>query len=129
MFVYEVQEIANKLKDAIERFHKEVLTNKEAFTLDERWTAYEKVAELLPIGYDYCGNAFEEVLGDISLYDEFYIERYQTAKYVNQVEGLEDDLASAEEDVAYEPRYTRELVDAIKEAILASGMQGFIYDW
>jgi hypothetical protein len=110
----------------------------QSVPLDERWEVYTKVSTLLPINSDYVGNVFEKVLGDISLYDEFNIDRYQTALYVDQVESLECDLEYAEEEAnvtyaepreVYVPAYNRKQITQIKEAVLASGTQGFIYDW
>jgi hypothetical protein len=134
-------ELALKIKDDLDncigRLRDTYLTDKTV-PLDERWAAYKEVAELLPINSDYTGNVFEKILGDISLYDEFNIDRYQTARYVDQVEGLEDDLDWAEEEVdvtyaqpreVYVPAYNREQITQIKEEVLASGTQGFIYDW
>jgi hypothetical protein len=134
-------EAALKIKDDLDnclgRLVDTHLTDKN-IPLDERWETYKEVAKLLPINYDYIDNAFEKILGDISLYDEFNIDRYQTARYVDQVEGLEDDLAYEEEQAAitfaeprepYTPRFTREQLNEIKEYVLASGTQGFIYDW
>ncbi len=114
----------------LEQLKDTYLTDKTV-PLDERWATYEKVAEMLPIEPWVCNDCIREVLGDISLYDDFYIERYTTVRYVNIVEGMleEADYFERDSDPENEPRYTKEQIEALQECVLASGVQGFIHDW
>ncbi len=106
------------------------LTHKD-YPLEERWAVYEKINKLLPIEPWVIKNAIEQAFGDTSLYDEFGIERHRTVRYADLLEGLEDDLGCAEyfNSGDHAPRYNLEQVNLLKEYVLASGVQGFIYDW
>ena len=119
--------IRGDLDNCIDRLQETYFSDKSV-PLSERWDVYEKVAGILPIDR-YGQNAIEGALGnDISLYDDFNIERYQTVRYVDQIESLESDFGFDEADYG-PPRFTQEQIDSIKELVLASGTQGFIHNW
>lgn len=96
--------------------------------LDERWDAYLRIAPYLPINPWVTGNLIEESIKpkEVSLYDDFNIQRYQTVKYADQVEGMQDEL---EYDAEGSTIWTKESVIKFQELVLASGVQGFIMDW
>jgi hypothetical protein len=131
MFVYEVLEAAGHLKEALERFQKETLTNKEAFTLDERWAAYEKVAEYMPTEPYSDGNC-ETLLGNPA-YDAG-IERHKTLPYPTLYEWyLDHKHEMSQQEEGEEPYYTetatQEVADSWREDALASGYGSFEHDW
>jgi len=113
------------------------LTHKD-IPLDERWELYKQINMLLPVASWTGNNAIEKAVDGVCLYDDFNIERYQTVRYVDHVEWLEDDLAYAadlknityaEPREPYESNVTHAQVNLIKEYALASGTQGFVNDW
>jgi hypothetical protein len=131
MFVYEVLEVAGQLKEALERFQKETLTNKEAFTLDERWAAYEKVAEYMPTE-SYSDGDCETLLG-VPAYDAG-IERYQTMDYPALYEWYldrvnEKELYPEDEDEYNANLPSQEVADEWRERVLAAGYGSFEHDW
>lgn len=132
-YVEVIQRQANDLAETIGRLQDTFLTD-QTQPLEERWEAYQVVADYLPIDPYITTDCIRGALGEyVSLYDDFRIQRYQTVKYTEFVENLEEDLQYAleyrgpEEDVM--PYYKREDIDKLRELVLASGKQGFVMDW
>lgn len=93
--------------------------------LDQRWAAYTAlVDENILVQCDDYGDGFVGILGDnVTLYDDFNIDRHQTGSFVNMynqiVEADADNefLAAAQDHLA-----------AWQERVLQSGYSEFIYD-
>jgi hypothetical protein len=100
------------------------LTDKE-IPLDDRWKTFTVLskADLLPTA-SYGSGFIEECFGSkFCIYDDFYVERYQTVKYVD----LYDTMTSREVEVT--ERLTEEMRDKWRERVLVSGFGSFTHDW
>ena len=110
------------LQQMVDKNVKEVLTSlkDKSIPLDDRWKAFIEMGEKVKMPIQTYGGGFAEILHkNLTMYDDFYIERHQTVKYVDlyeQIGGL--DMEIPEENIA-----------KWKEAVLQSGCGGFIHDW
>lgn len=119
---------------------KPLLANK-SIPLESRWETYEglvKSGALRTI--EFYGEGFiDDISSFSSLHDSFGYERYQTISYIDMYEtllGVLEDASnldlpdySKEYLTEYWEGITVEKVDTWREAVLASGYAGFIYDW
>lgn len=91
--------------------------------LEERWALFEECSAAGLLGKATYGDGFIDTLNrNGTLYDDFYIERYQTVDYTDMYKRILED--EDEED-----EYPQEAIDAWREAVLASGKGSFTYDW
>jgi hypothetical protein len=107
-----------------------------SFPLEDRWEVYLKVEKLLPISTYYADSI--SILTE-NLYDDLYLERYQTVTNSRINEQLLDNADYAEplgEDadqwtVHQHEKYSTMLAkrDEWREAVLAEGYGGFTNDW
>lgn len=100
-----ISKIVNTLKD----------TN---HTLNERWKVYLKVENLLPTSI-YGDGFIEKLDTNLTLYDDFYMERHQTCNFSDILEKIEEDGKEI----------PLEKLENWKETVLQSGHGSFIYDW
>lgn len=104
-----------------------VLLRDKSIPLDERWSLFEEVAEFLPIdryGRDTAwGNEKQ-----ISEYDDFSTDRYQTVYLTSRFEMLDEQLVDYAEN-GETLWYDQAELDAWREQVLQDGRQGFVYDW
>lgn len=122
--------IKTKLED-IKSIHSELasqlnvilaLLKDTTIDLDERWSVYTDLvtADILTRDELY-GDGQIDTLGDFTLYDDFYVERYETKKFIDMLEvideKLDDELITQENFVLW------------KEKILSNGYASFKYDW
>ena len=107
------------------KFLQEVYLKDMSVDINARWAAFEHISKLnlLPIE-TYGDGLISELEGASTLYDDFYVERHETKKYVDMFESIQED----EIEVGV-PKYSTEAVDKWREAVLASGDMGFTYDW
>lgn len=106
---------------------KELLKSKE-LTLEYKWDIFLKVASLLPIKSYGDVHDYGVPTKHLSMYDDFYIDRYKTVEFVDLIERIQEN----QEDAKTIPKYKKWLeidLNLVKEKILESGLQGFIYDW
>lgn len=102
-----VKEVLSELKDT-------------SVPLDERWEAFIKISEKVKLPIQSYGDGFVDYLGDnMTLYDDFYIERHQTVKYVDMAEQFDE----------LETEISAENIAEWKEKVLQSGYGAFIHDW
>lgn len=101
--------------------------------LEERWATYINSEELLPLGDELLCVLESNILG-LSLYDHFGTDRYETLTFTKGDDIVKD--VKQEYDIYTPCLYTPEKVlipgitrEDFKEAILASGCRGCIYDW
>lgn len=89
--------------------------------LTERWAAYTELVEKNIYNKNQLyGDGFIDDLGEgLTLYDEFYVERRETVKYVDMYERIMED----------EDNYEQENISAWQEKVLQSGYTSFTYDW
>lgn len=88
-------------------------------SISRRWEAFTKVARHMPC--QRYGDGFVNLLdGDLTLYDDFCIDRYQTTNFEKMLMKINESSERVYPDAA---------VTAWKEAVLASGYGSFIYDW
>lgn len=110
------------LQQMVDKNVKEVLTSlkDKSIPLDDRWKAFIEMGEKVKMPIETYGDGFVEILHkNLTMYDDFYIERHQTVKYVDLYEQIEElDTEIPEENIA-----------KWKEAVLQSGYGGFIHDW
>lgn len=118
------------VKASLDAKTKEVLQqlkNKE-IPLKDRWEIYTSLVKCNTLNNnDPFGDGFIGKLGsDLTVYDHFYIERYQTASFTDIYETILD----AEEEwneVLFAAREKN--LEAWQEAVLESGYSSFTYDW
>lgn len=114
-----LSEIREEVEDVKDRY----LTNK-AVPLEERWGVYKVMCrKRILVANDIYGDGYVDELSahdgtEPTIYDDFYIERYQTEQYVDLYDSIIDDGA-----------YTSESIAAWQEKVLASGKSSFTYDW
>lgn len=134
-------DIKNQMQDLKDQFHG-FLEDVEV-PLEERWQAFCDNSELLNYS-DWVDHTYEEEFGKILAlvkedhngefcwYDDMYVDRYQQVKYADIIQSLE------EENVAYDEGHTSfwtkskeaaELINDLKERMLADADGGFTYDW
>jgi hypothetical protein len=85
--------------------------------LQIRWDAYAQIQPHLKI-QSYTWHS--DLLGDISWYDDFNLERYSIMPFDNLVERVEEKNTDDGWDIN---------IDALKEEIIATGLGGFEEDW
>jgi hypothetical protein len=97
--------------------------------LDTRWSAFLSSEDILPI-WPWIDRPMD-IYSDC-LYDDFCIERHQTATYAE----IDEQVCQNSTTEGEEPGYQAEFWDACyakrdlwREAVLASGYSGFVYDW
>lgn len=96
--------------------------------LDERWDVYKVlvkkniIIETESYGDGFIESFLESSSGrELTPYDDFYIERYETTSYTSLWDRIKDRV---DQDVI-----TAESADRWREKVLASGQAGFRYDW
>lgn len=87
-------------------------------SLFERWTVYHTlVTDGILNNSQIYGDGYIDVLAEgLTLYDDFYIDRYQTKLFTDMYEQI------LENGKDYN-------IEAWQEAILQSGFSGFTNDW
>src|SRR5687768_13808333 len=95
--------------------------------LEDRWLAYtELCANDILTSVEGYGDGFIDTLDvNLTLFDDFYIERYQTGRYVSMYEQMIEAASEWERGLIK----ARENLPAWQERVLASGQAGFIHDW
>lgn len=93
--------------------------------LDGRWTVYDTLVKRgILTKIDLCGDGFLDDLDterELTLYDDFYVNRYETVRYVDMMEKMSGDYGRI--------NVTPESLSKWKEKVLRSGTAGFRYDW
>lgn len=112
----------NDLQRRVDDF-KSVLKNK-SIPLDERWDSFTKLVESGVLNdIENYGDGFVDTLklgsgGELTPYDDFYIERHETSLYTDLFEKIDED-----------PEIDLDSVVKWKEEVLSKGSAGFVYDW
>jgi hypothetical protein len=89
-------------------------------SLEERWQAFEAVAQFLP--EESYGDGNIDALDDnLTMYDDFYIDRRETTTYPEMYVRILE--------LAEDREYEQEQIDAWREVVLANGYGSFTYDW
>lgn len=95
--------------------------------LDERWGAYTQLVknDILTSDAIY-GDGFIDTLGsNVTLYDDFYVERHQTEKYIDMYDRIMEASTEWEKNlIAMKPN-----LPEWQEEVLASGNASFTHDW
>lgn len=99
----------------------------QTIPLEERWAAYETlVKQDILINEESYGDGHLDMLGDnLTMYDDFYVERRQTLTYPDMYDTIMD----------AEGEYQERLVAAQaniapwQEYVLSRGYSGFCRDW
>lgn len=110
---------------------KNILKDKDANSLEERWELFIKIGHILPnLGSNWDPTIQNELI-IIDWYDDFYIQRYQTVNFREFITMLKelDPKYKFHTDKLKKYKVLLDNMDALKEQILASGYGGFIYDW
>lgn len=83
------------------------------------WDLYCEFYEILPVD-SFCPQWIEEVLGEenVSLFDDFYIEKYETVDYIEFLEKIKKSKKFPDFNESLFIHY-----------VLKSGERGFVYDW
>lgn len=112
------------IKDFIEDFFlnrevmrdvlKSVLTSTE-ISLEEKWEIFILSKDILPICNDDC---VMHIITD-TVYDDFYVERYETTSFVS----IDEQILNYNN-----PKWNGKHKEW-REAVLASGYSGFTNDW
>lgn len=104
-------------------------------SLDERWEVFKEAPTEWKNEKSYIEHFDAEKLlpgGEVSWYDDFYIEKYETVDMVGFVEErLIDHLMDHFDfDIDDElPEEVQVIVDAFKCEVLAKNMASFKFDW
>lgn len=91
--------------------------------VNDRWEVYSTVVDRNILkNNEIYGDGHIDILSsdrEITLYDDFYIEKYQTESFTSmyaKIPELDDDL-------------DQDVIDEWREAVLQSGYTSFTYDW
>lgn len=104
------------LKDNIIERVRQVL-NDTTIDLNVRWDLFEQSHAILPT--ESFGDGYVETLSSkFTLYDDFYVDRYQTCDYVDMYEKVTTELEVDQENI-----------DKWRELVLKSGYGSFEHDW
>lgn len=111
----------------------ELLTNKNV-PLETRWNFFIKYGDLIGNEGGWIQHfKVEKKLpdGEISWYDDFYKERYETIIMVDIIESIYDKIADDKRSKGSNRQsgWNEELVDEFKEEILAENLYSFILAW
>lgn len=92
----------------------------ETLALETRWEIYSTLCKFkILVNDEIYGDGHIDVLGNnLTVYDNFYIERHETFDYVDLLERIEQSDSLPKENL-------REW----KEAVLQGGYSSFTYDW
>lgn len=95
----------------------------ETIALEDRWNAYLMLVTggVLTKIKSYGDGFVEDLNPNWTLYDTFYIERYETTNFPDMLERI---MEIDEDEIPSE-----EVLNAWKEKVLASGYAGFEFDW
>lgn len=98
--------------------------------LDVRWDIFlEAGPEILGVT-TFASGHIDALAPDLSVYDDFYIERHETSMYKDMYESMMEDLKWSQTFPDVEsPKVATWNIDAWREAILNDGFAGFTYDW
>ena len=107
------QAVRLELRTAIQEYIKDT-----SYTLTDRWNVFVSASEamILPT-QTYIQHL--PTMKNVSWYDDFHKDRYSFINWVRIAERIEDNENSEFYD----------MLDAIKEEILAAGYCGFTHDW
>jgi hypothetical protein len=126
-----IVQTANDLVNAKPSLESLLITFKDKnIDLDTRWEAYTILVKgnVLTAKESY-GDGFIDTLDvgrELTAYDDFYIERHETVKFLDMYERFGEWEAGA---YGNKVPPTPESVIAWKEKVLASGYASFRYDW
>lgn len=112
----------------------------QQYSLSERWSMFEKAPYELVSGCSCSGIVGEKLVaelldikGELCLYSDLYIERYQTVNMVNIVERIIEHCAEKHEfddsDLAFEELMGNPTFTSLLEEILEDGNRQFQFDW
>ena len=88
--------------------------------LEERWKFFEKAPNFIKEQDSYIHTfKWEQKHGELVWYDDFYCDRYQ----VVDMDMIIDSMLDRDE------KYTKEMVEDMKEEILSENLGSFINDW
>lgn len=91
-------------------------------SLEQRWKLYEKACEAGLFGYeDYYPSMSS--MDSVSWYDDFYIEKGQTAFWTDIIERIKESKGEGKRGQYFDN------LDEIKEEVLSMGYAGFVFDW
>lgn len=122
-----IERFINEFKKDIEEL-KSHLTNKE-FSLEQRWKLFLILQPYLEKDVWVAHlNSIEQVI-DLSWYDDFNVERYQTFEFDEQF--IEDLTLRGDPTKKgdYKKGWEAINISEVKEEILELGKGGFINDW
>ena len=91
--------------------------------LDVRWGMFLQLCPYLPTK-SYYSHALDAFGGNFSLYDDLYVERYETISWPNFTDRVEEMRGIDSPSWA-----TQENWDKVREAAIAEGYGGFANDW
>lgn len=122
----EIQKLKETKAEVANNFA-EYIKDKE-IPLETRWTAFIENGDILPV--ELYGDGYLDWLSDnMTMYDDFYVDRGQTYLYSDMWERLTEILYDGAKNMIAENNITQETVDEWREKVLASGYGGFEYDW
>jgi hypothetical protein len=128
-------ELVNRAVANLQKTFCEVIKDK-TIPLNDRWDLWRGAPSDLK-AHDSCVVHFdiEDKVGEISWYDDFYIERHETVDMFDLIERIREDVKYGAMDYAYTKRITKkfvecsELLDEWREEILQMNLESFEFDW
>lgn len=137
-------EVCKVLVDSIREMKKEIweIYTDAELPLAERWYFFKNVPSELREEdiFIYRFYEWEDKNGRIEWYDTFVYDRHRSVDFIDMIEDTiasyfydEDGVIVTGEELnkaldAMKP-FTPENLDSFKEAVLKSGLHGFIFDW
>ena len=95
--------------------------------LEDRWNAYiELVTNDILVNEENYGSGHIDILGDLTMYDDFNVDRHQTLTYPEMYERIMDEDAEKWYPRLFEARSN---LSEWQEKVLSMGYSGFQYDW
>lgn len=119
-----LEEIREYKNNSLSKRYVEYIRDK-SIPLNDRWEVFKEAPKDWKNQSNWVQQfEVERKLGEISWYDDFYIEKNQTVDMVDIVERLEDDPTRF-----FNKGWTLELIVEFKEEILQENISSFNYDW
>lgn len=92
--------------------------------LEDRWSLFETAPDALKEHSSWYAD-FKINNEEISWYDDYYLDRHQTMDTLDLVSQTEEMTLS---DYTT-PKYSENVINDLKEQVLAKNLGSFVYDW
>jgi hypothetical protein len=100
-----------------------------SISLAERWAVFTETPDNMK-EHESCYVTFEceQQMGEISWYDDFYLDRGNVITTANMIELWRNHILDEEDEDPEDKKWTQYL-DSVKEEVLARNLGSFTNDW